>query len=77
MESERNIENYEVFDKTESDEIKASNQLNGGPVILNQDKENETPNKENIENNIRRHDEPSELSFEVCKKNFVVVLLDR
>ena len=70
MESERKIENFEVFEKIqesqESDEIKKSNQQNGGQ-IHHLDKENEAANNENKENNIRRHDEPSELSFEICK----------
>lgn len=81
MESERKIENHEVFDKTKSDEIITSNlsngAWNGGNMNHQEDKENEAPNKENINNVIRRHDEPSELSFEICKKIFVVVLLDR
>lgn len=77
MESERKIENHEVFDKTKSDEIITSNLSNGGNMNHQEDKENEAPNKENINNVIRRHDEPSELSFEICKKIFVVVLLDR
>lgn len=68
MESERKIENYEVFDKTISDEISTSNQLNGGQTIHPPDKENANPNMDNTENNIRRHDEPSELSFEPSKR---------
>lgn len=68
MESEGKIENFEVLEKTqESDEIKKSNQANGGQIIHQEDKENEAPNTEDKENNLRRHDEPSELSFEICK----------
>lgn len=64
MESERKIEDYEVFDKTKSDETKTTNQTSDSSVIHQNGKENVNPNKENTENNIRRHDEPSELSFE-------------
>lgn len=66
MESERKIENFEVLEKTKNDEIKTENQSNGGQMIHQNDKENANPNKETTENNIRRHDEPSELSFEIC-----------
>jgi hypothetical protein len=66
MESERKIEDYDVLEKTKSDEIKTSNQSNGGQIIHQNGKENVNPNKENIESKIRRHDEPSELSFEIC-----------
>lgn len=67
MESERKIDNLEDFEKTKSEETKKPNQLNGGQMNHHTDKENENPNTENKENNIRRHDEPSELSFEICK----------
>lgn len=68
MESERKFENYEVLsDLTKNDEMKTSTQLNGGQTV--HDKENANPNIESTENNIRRHDEPSELSFEICKPN--------
>lgn len=76
MESEQKSENFELLDKTKSDEIKTSNRLNGGQVLHQQDKENEAPNKENAENNIRRHDEPSELSFEICKKKFCCCFIE-
>lgn len=72
MESERKIENFDEFDKTKSDEIKKTNQLNGGQMSHHSDKENGNPNIENTENNIRRNDEPSELSFEICKQTVVV-----
>lgn len=64
MDCERKIENSEFLDKTKSDDIKNSHQLNGGQMNHQNDKENTNPNKENAENIIRRHDEPSELSFE-------------
>lgn len=67
MESDREVENFEDFIKIKSDEIKPSNQTNGGQKIHQNDKENDNPNKENTEQIIRRHDEPSELSFEICK----------
>lgn len=74
MESEQKTENFEVFEKTpENDEIKKSNESNGGQIIHHVDKENEAPNKEAKENNIRRHDEPSELSFEICKQNSLLL----
>lgn len=69
MESERMIENYEELDRTKSDEIKTTNHTNGGQMIHSIDKENANPNNESTENNIRRHDEPSELSFEICKSS--------
>lgn len=74
MEIEQKIENPEVFEKTqEIDEIKKFGEKNGGQIICQSQKENEAPNKEN--NIRRRHDEPSELSFEICKeKTFVVVI---
>lgn len=75
MESDRKVENFEVVAKMKSDEIKPSNQTNGGQVIHQIDKENDNPNKENSEQNIRRHDEPSELSFEICKRKIGKVLL--
>lgn len=77
MESERIIEDYEELERTKSDEINTTNHTNGGQMIHPIGKENANPNNESTENNIRRHDEPSELSFEICKlgyiENFVVV----
>lgn len=70
MESEQKAENYENFVKTKNDEIEKCNQSNGEQVTHQQDKEIREINKENVVNNIRRHDEPSELSFEICKKTF-------
>lgn len=67
MESERKIEDFEVLSKTKSDEIPSSNQSNGGHNAHKAEKENADPNKDSTENNIRRHDEPSELSFEICE----------
>lgn len=75
MESEGKIDKFEDFTKTESDEIKKPNQLNGGQMNHRTDKENENPNTENKENNIRRHDEPSELSFEICTRTKIILLL--
>lgn len=66
MESERKIEDYDVLIKTKSDEIKSTILSNGAPIIHQNGKENANPNMENTENNIRRHDEPSALSFEIC-----------
>lgn len=72
MDSERKIEDQEVLRKTKSDECKTSNHTNGGQIINTADKENASPNKEDIQSTVRRHDEPSELSFEICE--FVVVI---
>lgn len=69
MESERKVENFEILEEIKNDEIKPSNQSNGGQMIHRNDKENDNPNKDNTEQIIRRHDEPSELSFEICKSN--------
>lgn len=66
MESERKIADYDVLVKTKSDEIKSTIQSNGEQVIHQNGKENINPNMENTEINIRRHDEPSALSFEIC-----------
>lgn len=66
MESERKIENYEVLPASKNDEIQTSNHTNGGQMIHQNDKENANPNTDKTENNVRRHDEPSELSFETC-----------
>jgi hypothetical protein len=67
MESERKIENHEFSENSQSDNTKATNLTNGGQMTHNGDKENENPNLEKAENKIRRHDEPSELSFEICE----------
>lgn len=68
MESDRKIENFEVLSETKSDETPSSNQTaNGGHSVHKAEKENADPNKDKTENNIRRHDEPSELSFEICE----------
>lgn len=72
MESERMIENYEELGRTKSDEIKTTNHTNGGQMIHPIDKENANPNKESTENNIRRHDEPSELSFEIGRSSYKI-----
>lgn len=63
MESDRKVENFADSKDTKSDENKLSN---GVKSIHKNDKENANPNKDNVEGNIRRHDEPSELSFEIC-----------
>lgn len=68
MESDRKIESCELKGKIKSDEIKNSEQVNGGQMIHENGKENVNPNKDNTEHNIRRHDEPSELSFETGKR---------
>lgn len=65
MESERKMENHEDLCNIKNDEIKTPYHTNGGQMIHPPDKANANPNKENSENNIRRHDEPSELSFEI------------
>lgn len=65
MESERKMENHEDLCKIKNDETKTPYHTNGGQMTHPPDKENANPNKENSENNIRRHDEPSELSFEI------------
>lgn len=81
MESEHKVENFDEFsdefEKTKSDEIKQPNQLNGGQMNHQSNKENGNPNVENKENVVRRHDEPSELSFEICKRSEKVLLLFR
>lgn len=73
MDSERKIENFEDLSKTKSDETSSSNHSNGGHSVHKAEKENADPNKDKPENNIRRHDEPSELSFE--KSEFRPLLL--
>lgn len=75
MESERKIEDYEISSPAKGDDLKPSN---GVAVIskeaCEQAKENVNPNKDNGEvKATRRADEPSELSFEICKSRFVVV----
>jgi hypothetical protein len=75
MECERKVENFEDFVKTKSDEIKNTNHSNGGQSLHQNGKENANPNKENKTNNVRRHDEPSELSFEICMKSKSFLLL--
>lgn len=75
MECERKIENHEDFLKTKSDDIKNTNHSNGGQKLLENGKENANPNKDNATNNVRRHDEPSELSFEKGKVESVFLLL--
>lgn len=68
MESDRKIENFETQENFEiKNPNQAKNQANGGQLTHQLNKENDEPNKENKENNIRRHDEPSKLSFEICK----------
>jgi hypothetical protein len=66
MESERKVENFQLSENSESD-TKATNLTNGGQMTHNENKENANPNEESAETKIRRHDEPSELSFEICK----------
>ena len=58
--------------KTFNDETKnQQTEMNHNDSDVIKDKENSNPNKEESEtNNIqqaRRHDEPSELSFEICE----------
>lgn len=74
MECERKVENFEEFALTKNDEIKNKNHSNGGDLIHKNDKENANPNKENTTKNVRRHDEPSELSFEICKVESFLLL---
>lgn len=68
---EKNASENQV--KTFNDEILANQQtkMNHDNSDEIKDKENSNPNKEENEtNNIqqtRRHDEPSELSFEICE----------
>lgn len=68
MEDEIEQQTCESNEKITNDE----NQQFEGQMnhIQHNDKENSNPNKENSKsNNIqqRRHDEPSELSFEICE----------
>lgn len=68
---EKNASENQV--KTFNDEILANQQtkMNHDNSDEIKDKENSNPNKEENETNIiqqtRRHDEPSELSFEICE----------
>lgn len=65
MESERNIENHEEL-VTQSP-MESKMKTNGGHTVQQpNDKENANPNN-NSNGSVRRHDEPSELSFEICK----------
>lgn len=65
MESEREIENHDLLVSQSS--TTKMNGVNGGHLIQNTDKENANPNNGNSSQTVRRHDEPSELSFEICK----------
>lgn len=73
MEDVREKNESENQVKTFNDEILANQQtkMNHDNSDEIKDKENSNPNKEENEtNNIqqtRRHDEPSELSFEICE----------
>lgn len=73
MEDVREKNESENQVKTFNDEILANQQtkINHDNSDEIKDKENSNPNKEENEtNNIqqsRRHDEPSELSFEICE----------
>lgn len=64
MESEREIENHEDLLVTQSSLSKM--QSNGCHTSTKTDKENANPNSNGT---VRRHDEPSELSFEPSKLN--------
>lgn len=68
-ESENQVKSFndEIITKNQQTEGQMNHYENGDDEI--KDKENLNPNKEeNASNNIqRRHDEPSELSFEICE----------
>lgn len=64
MESERTIENHNELKMKTKSEFKT----NGITNANHSGKENSNPNLENKEESVRRHDEPSELSFEICKE---------
>ena len=67
MECESEVRHCENLDKNSADE-KMENGNNEHHINGNQDKENANPNggKKASKETQRRHDEPSELSFEIC-----------
>jgi hypothetical protein len=73
MEDEIEQRSCESLEKNSNDETPNEKQQIEGQMNHNQhsDKENSDPNREDSKlSNIqqqRRHDEPSELSFEICK----------